>query len=109
MKPQIKRASSLKALGRVEEALDGYRRLLAQDPNNSEASKDVGICQLLLDKKSKGNAEFKAGKYHEAVKYYTEALLHNADDPRVLSNRAACYHKLALWHECIEVHKIEVS
>ena len=103
MKPQIKRASSLKALGRVEEALEGYLRVLALDPNNSEASKDIGICHLVLDKKSKGKTEFEAENYHEAVKYYSEALQHNAYDPRVLSNRAACYHKLEQWHDCIEV------
>ncbi|KNC82899.1 hypothetical protein SARC_04819 [Sphaeroforma arctica JP610] len=44
--------------------------------------------------KEEGNAMFKAMKYPEAIKLYTEALTRNPDDHTIYSNRAASYMKL---------------
>lgn len=41
-----------------------------------------------------GNDLFKQGKFSEAVKFYTEAIKRNEDDPRNWNNRATCYIKL---------------
>jgi len=73
----------LKKLKQTEKIIKEEERKANLDPEKAEEHRE------------EGNKYFKNGKYPDAVKCYTQSIKHNPEDPRVFSNRAACYTKLA--------------
>ncbi|BAS90262.1 Os04g0538000, partial [Oryza sativa Japonica Group] len=105
-------------------AIETYQKALTEhrNPDTLKKLNDAEIAKKELEQqeyydpkiadeeREKGNEFFKQQKYPEAVKHYSEALRRNPKDPRVYSNRAACYTKLGAMPEglkdaekCIEL------
>jgi len=83
-------ADTLKKLSDSEKELKKQKEEEYLDPVKAE------------EEREKGNSLFKEQKFPEAIKCYTESIRRKPDDPRVWSNRAACYTKLTALPEALK-------
>lgn len=103
-------------LGNREMAIECYKKSLTEfrDPVTlanlrklekeiEEEAKRAYINPELSDKaKEEGNEHFKAGRYPEAIKCYTEAIKRNPENHILYGNRATAYSKLGEYHYVIK-------
>jgi len=92
-----------------KKALEYFDRSLAEHRTDEVKEKVKKIKKLLKEQEIKayldpekaeterqdGNKCFGNGDYPGAIKHYNESIKRNPEDPKVYSNRAACYTKLA--------------
>ncbi|BEI80048.1 hypothetical protein CcaverHIS002_0105770 [Cutaneotrichosporon cavernicola] len=82
---------------------DVLTKLREAEKAKSEADKQAYMDPAKSDEaREAGNAEFKAGKFADAVKSYTEAIKRLPTDPRAYNNRASAYQKLMAFPEALK-------
>jgi tetratricopeptide (TPR) repeat protein len=55
-----------------------------------------------LELKDKGNKAFSAKNYHEAIRFYDQAIREDGTDETFHSNRSACYYSLGQYPQALE-------
>ncbi|KAL1821961.1 hypothetical protein ACET3Z_016830 [Daucus carota] len=89
------------AAGRFEEAVAAAQCAAKLDPTE-EAKATAERALALASARSEGNQLFKASKFTDALKVYSEGLQHQALNSVLLCNRAACLSKLNEYEKAVE-------
>ncbi|XP_076947951.1 TPR repeat-containing thioredoxin TTL1-like [Bidens hawaiensis] len=89
------------ASGRFEEAVSVALRASELDPSE-EVFVVARKTRALAKARANGNKIFKASKFYEACKAYSEGLEHEPYNSVLLSNRAACRYKLGQFERAVE-------
>jgi DnaJ homolog subfamily C member 7 len=101
----VLRGRILYAQGENDKAVQHFRKALSCDPDFKDAVKYLRIVQKLDRMKEEGNKEYKAGRWSEAIRLYTDALeidpTNRGTNSKILQNRALCRTKLKQYDEAI--------
>lgn len=101
----VLRGRILYTSGENDKALSYFRKALTCDPEFRDAIKYLRIVQKLDRMKEEGNREYKAARWAEAIRLYTEALTIDPDNKgtnsKLLQNRAMCRIKLKEYEQAI--------
>ena len=99
------RGRALYSQGENDKAIQHFRQALAFDPDLKDGLRWLRIVQRLDRMKEEGNAEYKAGRWQNAIDKYTAALeidpTNKGTNSKILQNRALARIKLRLYDEAI--------
>lgn len=94
----VLRGRALYSQGDNEKAVQHFRKALSCDPDFRDAVKWLRTVQKLDRMKEDGNADYKAGRWQDAIEKYTSALgvdpTNRGTNSKLLQNRALCNLKL---------------
>ena len=101
----VLRGRILYTSGENDKAISHFRKALACDPDFRDAIKYLRIVQKLDRMKDEGNKEYKAGRWQEAIRLYTDALeidpANRGTNSKLLQNRAMCRIKLKEYESAV--------
>lgn len=102
----VLRGRILYTMGDNAKAINFLRMALTCDPEFKDAIKWLRVIQKLDRMKEEGNKQFKAGKWEDAVRLYTDALeidpTNRSINSKLVQNRAMCRIKLKDFDTAIE-------
>jgi len=90
----------------IDKAFTHFQQVLKLAPDHSKAKEAFKRARQLKTKKDEGNEAFKANKFEEASRLYSEALLVDSDNKisnaKLYFNRATVLAKLKKWTQSVE-------
>ncbi|KAI9645910.1 hypothetical protein NHQ30_005347 [Ciborinia camelliae] len=102
----VLRGRALYSQGENDKAIQHFRQALTCDPDYRDAVKYLRLVKKVDQLKTEGNAEFKAGRYPNAIAKYSEALkldpTNRGTNSKLLQNRALCKSRLKDYAAAIE-------
>jgi DnaJ family protein C protein 7 len=101
----VLRGRALYAQGENDKAVAHFRKAISCDPEFRDAIKWLRVVQKLDKMKEEGNADYKAGRWQDAIAKYTAALeidpANKGTNSKLLQNRALCRMKLKQYDEAV--------
>jgi len=90
----------------IDKAFTHFQQVLKLAPDHSKAKEAFKRARQLKTKKDEGNEAFKANKFEDASRLYSEALLVDSDNKisnsKLYFNRATVLAKLKKWTQSVE-------
>jgi len=117
-KHEVGSAAANEEVNGEQECVEGLEQLSTQEPQGPPTDDEIKAAKKASELKEKGNAEFKAQNYYEAINFYSEAIAESPEHPDYdynkavfFSNRAACMLHLNRAEDAVEdcTHSIGLS